>query len=154
MSLFGNKTQTNTIGVPVPKPSHWRRRLYTIIALIILAGIAYTLFALYFPYSDGERTGVIRKISQKGIAFKTWEGELQMSGIAMQSDQTQMNQVINGGNVWEFSVERDHDDIIKAIQTAEAKGNRVTLHYKQYLKQFDWRGETTYFITSVEEAPK
>ena len=154
MSLFGNKSQTNTLGTPVPQPSHWRRRLYTIIALIVLAGIAYTLFALYFPYSTGERTGVIRKISQKGIAFKTWEGELQMPGVMMQSDQTQINQVINGGNVWFFSVERGNDDVVKAIQMAEAKGNRVTLHYTQYLKQYSWRGETTYFITSVEEAPK
>ena len=154
MSLFGNKSQTNTIGTPAPQPSHWRRRLYSIIALLIVGLIVYTLFSLFFILSKGERTGVIRKISQKGVAFKTWEGELQMSGVMMTSDQTQMNQVISGGNVWVFSVERDHDDIIKAIQLAEARGNRVTLHYKQYYKQFDWRGETSYFITSLEEAPK
>ena len=151
MSLFGNKTQTSNT---VSQPSHWKRRLWTIVALLVLAGIAYTAFVLWFPYSTGERTGVVRKVSQKGIAFKTWEGELQMPGIIQGTDQSQMNQMITGGNVWEFSIERGNDGVVKAIQEAEAKGNRVTLHYKQYLKQFQWRGETTYFITSVEEAPK
>lgn len=152
MSLFGNKTQT-TVGTP--QPSHWKRRMWTIIVLLLLAGIAYAAFILWFPYSKGERTGIVRKISEKGIAFKTWEGELVSPGGSItMNDQSQANNATLNGQVWAFSVEKDNDAVIKAIQQAEAKGNRVTLHYKQYLKQVDWRGESTYFITGVEEAPK
>ena len=120
-----------------------------------LAGIAYTAFVLWFPYSNGDRTGVVRKLSEKGIAFKTWEGELLQSGPSISpTDATQTNNQMLGGTIWLFSVEKSNEAVIKALKEAEAKGSRVTLHYNQFLKQVDWRGETTYFITSVAEAPK
>ncbi len=153
MSIFDNKTQTATN--IVAKPTHWRRRLWTLIILLILAGIAYTAFVLWFPYSNGDRTGVVRKLSEKGIAFKTWEGELLLPGASISpSDPTQTSNQTLGGTIWLFSVEKGDDAVVKALKEAEAKGSRVTLHYKQFLKQFDWRGETPYFITSVTEAPK
>lgn len=31
-------------------------------------------------YSDGQRVGIVTKFSQKGLIWKTWEGELRPSG--------------------------------------------------------------------------
>jgi hypothetical protein len=35
---------------------------------------------LLSEYSEGERTGIIRKLSKKGYMYKTFEGELMMNG--------------------------------------------------------------------------
>ena len=130
---------------------HLRRKFFWILGLITLGFIVYSLVILYFPYSEGTRSGVMRKLSNKGYVFKTWEGELQMSGIPSPVD---MSQLATGGNIWNFSVARGSDGIISQLQDAEAKGKRVTVHYIQHLRQLDWRGETVYFVDKVTEAPQ
>ena len=37
-------------------------------------------------YSDGSRTGVVRKFSKKGAIFKTYEGELVLQGYHTDRD--------------------------------------------------------------------
>jgi hypothetical protein len=117
-----------------------------VLAIALLCFVGYVAFYVYYPYSSGTRTGYMRKLSYKGFLFKTYEGELQMPGITSAADG---NQMVTGGNIWLFSVKRSDDEVVKALQEAEAAGSRVTLHYTQYLKQFQWRGETPYFVTKV-----
>jgi hypothetical protein len=124
-----------------------RKKFFWILGIALLSFIVWLLVILYYPYSEGTRTGVIRKLSHKGYIFKTWEGELQMSGIPIPSD---ANQVVTGGNVWSFSVDASNGEIIQALQKAESSGGRVTLHYIERLKQFDWRGDTKYFVKKVQ----
>ncbi|MBL7815183.1 MAG: hypothetical protein JNL70_09235 [Saprospiraceae bacterium] len=125
---------------------HLGRKLIWAGVIVLLFFIAYAAFYIYYPYSEGTRTGYIRKLSHKGMVFKTWEGELQMPGITSAADG---NQMVTGGNIWLFSVKRGEDEVVKGLQEAEATNQRVTLHYVQYLKQFQWRGETVYFIDKV-----
>jgi hypothetical protein len=129
---------------------HLMRKFLWIAAIALLGFIIYAAVIVYYPYSEGTRTGVLQKLSHKGYVIKTWEGELQMRGImATPQEGAQMNM---GGNIWSFSVGRNEDAVIQALQAAEAKGSRVTLHYTQYSRQFDWRGETVYFVNKVTEA--
>ena len=54
-------------------------------ALVLIA--LYTLFMLWYSYSDGDRAGVLQKFSKRGWICKTWEGELAMyvvGGVAPQ----------------------------------------------------------------------
>lgn len=129
----------------------WRlmRKFFWIVGIATVCFALYAAFIVYYPYSEGTRTGVLQKLSHKGYIIKTWEGELQMRGVMMPQDASQMNM---GGNIWQFSVGRGEDAVIQALQAAEAKGARVTLNYTQYSRQFDWRGETVYFVTKVTEA--
>lgn len=122
------------------------RKAMWILGIALLCFIAYVVFYVYYPYSEGTRTGYMRKLSHKGMVFKTYEGELQMPGITSAADG---NQMVTGGNIWLFSVKRSEDQVVKDLQDAEANNLRVTLHYTQYLKQFDWRGETVYFVDKV-----
>jgi hypothetical protein len=126
----------------------WRlkRKLAWVTALVLLGLVAWVLIILYYPYSDGTRTGIVRKLSYKGYVFKTWEGELQMSGFLTPMDGTQ---IATGGNLWNFSVDNDRQDVVIALKEAESTGKRVTLHYVERLRQFDWRGDTKYFIDGV-----
>jgi hypothetical protein len=127
------------------------RKFILLLSLVVVGFAIYAAFILYYPYSEGTRTGVLQKLSNKGYVIKTWEGELQMRGIMTPQDANQMNM---GGNIWQFSVGRGEDAVVQALQAAEAKGARVTLHYTQYSRQFSWRGETVYFINKVTEAPQ
>jgi hypothetical protein len=128
---------------------HLMRKFFWLLALFIVGFAIYAAAIVYYPYSEGTRTGVLQKLSHKGYIIKTWEGELQMRGIMTPQDGASMNL---GGNIWSFSVGRGEDAVIQALQAAEAKGTRVTLHYTQYSRQFDWRGETVYFVDKVTEA--
>lgn len=125
---------------------HLKRKLMWFLGIALLVLITIAAIYVYYPYSEGTRTGYMRKLSHKGMMFKTWEGELQMPGITSAADG---NQMVTGGNIWLFSVKRGEDQVIKDLQEAEASNTRVTLHYKQYLKQFEWRGETVYFVDKV-----
>ena len=129
---------------------HLMRKFFWLIGIILVGFMIYAALVVYYPYSEGTRTGVLQKLSHKGYVIKTWEGELQMRGIMTGLDPNQMNM---GGNIWPFSVGRGEEAVIQALQAAEAKGIRVTLHYTQYSKQFSWRGETVYFVDKVTEAP-
>ncbi len=123
---------------------HLRRKFLWILAIITIIFALYAAFILYYPYSDGTRTGLLRKLSHKGYVFKTWEGELQMSAVMVPNDGTNS---VAGGNVWSFSV--NDNNAVKALQEAESTGKRVTLHYTEYTKQLFWRGETRYFVDKV-----
>jgi hypothetical protein len=127
------------------------RKLMWLVAILLIGFITYAAFVVYYPYSDGTRTGILQKLSHKGYVIKTWEGELQMRGVITPQDGSPMNM---GGNIWQFSVGRNEEAVIQALQAAEAKGSRVTLHYTQYSRQFNWRGETVYFVDKVTEAPQ
>ena len=67
------------------------KRILGIIAGIIALGlVSYFAFIYYVPYSEGIRSGELIKLSHKGIAMKTWEGEL--------------SQGISGAQIFSFSV--------------------------------------------------
>ena len=67
-----------------PKKSGWRkakRWLLVALATPVLLFILYTVFAYNWSYSDGDRSGILRKFSRKGWLCKTWEGELAMTTV-------------------------------------------------------------------------
>jgi hypothetical protein len=59
-----------------------RKWLLIALALLILLPAlgfgAWAWLTMSFPYSEGERTGFVQKISNKGWVCKSWEGELTM----------------------------------------------------------------------------
>ena len=131
-------TPANT---PVPPPAPPRRRSFKsylwgslVGALLII--ILYTLFMLWWSYSEGERAGVLQKFSKRGWVCKTWEGELAMyvvGGVAPQ--------------IWTFSV---RDDAV-AQQLHAAVGQQVRLRYSEHPGlPTNCFGETDYFVQSVE----
>lgn len=129
----------NTPAPTVASPS--RRRSFALIGWSLLLVplallVLYTLFMLWWSYSEGERAGVLQKFSKRGWVCKTYEGELAMyvvGGVAPQ--------------IWNFSV---RDDAVIA-QLHRAVGQQVRLHYSEHRGlPTNCFGETDYFVESVE----
>lgn len=130
-----------TIEQGIPKKSKWKKRLFIISFILILIFVAY-VFICGMTYSTGTRTGIVIKLSQKGVLFKTYEGELNLGGIS-EGDGT-----IMPNRLWKFSVDRNNAMVYETITQSE--GKHVRLYYKEVLKNFFWQSETPYLIEKIE----
>ena len=108
--------------------------------LIVVLGAGAYIGACNITYSKGTRSGLLNKVSYKGVVWKTYEGELNMGSITTRNE----NGII--GNTWPFSVWKD--DIYEQLQ--DYQGQPVKLYYRQKFKAMPWQGKTDYFIYEVE----
>ncbi|HEY8162311.1 MAG TPA: hypothetical protein VIF34_08605 [Methylocystis sp.] len=86
-----------------------------------------------FNYSVGVRTGVIGKISRKGVACWTTEGQLALPNFARSGSLRGAGQGVD--NTFYFSV--PDADVRKQLE-AIPDGSPVTLEYRQKLFALDW----------------
>ena len=124
---------------PPAKAAGGRRRLFLVLALLVLAPLAlfagYVLVALHWAYSEGERAGYVQKFSRKGWVCKTWEGELAMASIPGSMPQ-----------IFPFTV---RDEAV-AARINQDMGLRVSIHYEEHRGlPTTCFGETGYFVTGV-----
>ena len=124
-----------------PAPVRPRRRrwpwmiLGAVVGLPALLVAAWTVIALSYTYSRGDRAGYIQKLSEKGWICKTWEGELAMVNVpgAMQER-------------FPFTVRSDS----LAHEMNKLMGSRVSLTYEEHRGvPGTCFGETNYFVTAV-----
>jgi hypothetical protein len=112
------------------------------LAGMLLASVAafslYLWFVLSWSYSEGERAGILQKVSRKGWICKTYEGELAISivpGVAP--------------IIWSFSA---RDEAV-VTQLNAALGKRVVLHYREHRGiPTNCFGDTNYFVSAVRVA--
>jgi len=76
-------------------------------------------------YSDGERAGVVLKVSKRGLLMKSWEGELNLGGVS------QGEGGIVVPNVWRFSA--TGDAVAAKLLEASRDGRRVSVVYRQWM---------------------
>jgi hypothetical protein len=113
-----------------------RRRWPYALAIILLGFIAYTALAMWWSYSEGERVGILQKLSHKGWVCKTDEGELALYVISGVTPQ-----------IWSFTV---RDEAV-ARRLNDSLGSRVRLHYREHRGlPSSCFGDTAYFVDSVQ----
>lgn len=97
--------------------------------IVIILSVTITSFfgGLMPNYSDGDRSGIVVKISKKGVIWKSWEGEMLLGGVTKSQDGTMVP------TVWKFSLPRSSDEVANQIVEASNSGKRVTLSYNEYL---------------------
>ena len=127
---------TTTTSNARPKARRWiLMTLLLLLGLPLLVFAAWTWISLNVSYSNGERVGYVQKISKKGWACKTWEGELSMISIPGSVPQT-----------FEFTV---RDESV-ARNLLDAAGKRVAITYDQHrFGPSQCFGETEYFVTAI-----
>lgn len=116
-----------------------KKILFLILTAIALVAAGWFAFIYYVPYSKGTRTGELIKFSNKGIIYKTWEGEI--------------SQGVSGAKIFTFSVLDNEEEVIEALNTYQ--GQYVKLEYIERFGTFSFWGDTKYFITKVtpEKSP-
>jgi hypothetical protein len=131
---------------PPPKPrKKGMRRFFTrflLLLILILAGIF--IFTYWGVYDKGIRAGNVVRISQKGVIFKTYEGQLNLQSFGALKNASPFVET------FDFSVEKGNTQVIRDLEAVALTGERVNLHYIKRYSRFPWRGETKYFVTQVE----
>lgn len=119
----------------------------TLLSFLLLGFASYKLFGIPLTYSEGDRAGVVYKISKKGYIIKTWEGELNVGIVGEElSGPVTMK-------IWQFSVK--DDETAKKIEEHARSGERITLHYKQPYVMGALYGKSEYLVIDVyARAPK
>lgn len=115
-------------------------RILVVAGVVVVAGLAllslYTVLALNWSYSDGERTGYLQKFSRKGWICKTYEGELAMTTVPGVAP-----------ILWDFTV---RDEAV-ASQMNTLVGQRVVLHYEEHRGlPTSCFGDTAYFADRIQ----
>lgn len=129
----------------------------TLVEWMVIAAIVLILGALVAPigakftgipihYSDGDRTGVVVKISKNGLIWKTWEGQMNLGSISTDGNG------VHVPSTFLFSV--TDDAVVKQIQAAAKNASRITLHYDQPLVLPFSKGKSGYLITSTDYTNK
>jgi len=91
-------------------------------------------------YSEGSRIGIVDKFSKKGLFFKTWEGEMPLSGM-----ESNGNGMV--ARVFYFSV--TDPEVAGDIRDAMEQGQRVKLVYEEYFLRDQTQMGSSYEIVKV-----
>ena len=120
-----------------PGTSMQRGRAWPYLLLVLLLGFAgYTALARWWSYSDGERVGILQKLSRKGWVCKTWEGEQALVSLPGTASVEKFY----------FTV---HDEAT-ALAINKVMGRRVNLHYEEKVGlPGSCFGDTRYYVTRV-----
>jgi hypothetical protein len=132
----------------------WKLKLALGLAIPIVFLLVLITLLNAFNYSVGMRTGTLDKLSRKGIACWTTEGQLALPAFSKSGNLRSGSE--NLDNTFYFSV--PDPDVRKQIE-AIPPGSSVTLEYHQKLFALDWPlpflcvRRTQYEIVGVKPAP-
>lgn len=119
-----------------------KKILYWMLFILVIILVVFIYFKYVFDYSKGYRAGLLQKFSEKGIVFKTYEGEMILSSV-----QSNTNVAI-ASEKFLFSVSRDE----VARQMEQIQGKNVVVHYREKKGVLPWVGESRYIVDSVRVA--
>lgn len=114
--------------------------IITLVVLAILAGIFY--FKFLWVFSDGTKTGELNSLTYTGYVFKTYEGEIILTGYGNKNASGSVQ-----SKNFKFSVANKE----VAEKLRQMTGLRVTVHYKEYKGTLPWRGYEKAIVDSVTE---
>lgn len=128
------------------KPSRWTgivkktRKIFRWTATLLIVFLAVFIFFKYFyTYSEGYRAGLLQKFSNKGLVFKTYEGELILSSVSSTTN------VALASEKFQFSVlKKDMNIKFDTLQ-----GRNVIVHYIEKRGAVPWRGDSRYLVDSI-----
>src|SRR3954468_3137069 len=114
-------------------PFRWTFALLVVVPALVFT--LWTVIALSFSYSSGERAGFLQKVSRKGWLCKTWEGELQLTAIPGSAPE-----------MFYFTTRSDSvADVLNKLT-----GQRVVVNYEQHKGvPNSCFGDTEYFVVGV-----
>jgi hypothetical protein len=129
--------------------------LALLIVIILIAGCTGGCEMLNrTTYIEGTRVGYIVRFTQRGLFFKSYQGEVNMGGV--------MNSAMGGAtpNTWNFSLDNqrrhneDLDTLVAAINVFLGQGKPVKITYCAPFFSWPWRSSNRYLVQKVEAIPE
>ena len=114
--------------------------IVTLCLLVAAAGFLY--FKFWWVFSDGTKTGELNSLTYTGYIWKTYEGEIILTGYGTKNSQGSVQ-----SKNFKFSVANKE----VAEQLTKMTGSRVTVHYKEYMGALPWRGYEKAIVDQVTE---
>ena len=115
-----------------------------VIVLLLLVGAGFGYYKFLWVFSDGTKTGELNSLTYTGYIWKTYEGEMILSGYG--------NKSASGGavqsKIFKFSVA----DKAVAEELQQLTGQRVTVHFKEYKGALPWRGYERAIVDIIENS--
>ena len=115
-----------------------------IVVILLLAGAGFCYYKFLWVFSDGTKTGELNSLTYTGYIWKTYEGEMILSGYG--------NKSASGGavqsKIFKFSVA----DKAVAEELQQLTGQRVTVHFKEYKGALPWRGYERAIVDVIENS--
>jgi hypothetical protein len=134
--------ETQGFGARVKRTS---KKILKIILTTVVIGLVIVFSFMYWAtYESGVMAGKILRISEKGVAFKTYEGKINLETFGALKGASPI------AESFDFSVEKSENDLIKELEEVALSGERVNLYFVKRYAAFPWRGDTKYFATRVE----
>ena len=113
--------------------------------LLVVAALAgFLYFKFWWVFSDGTKTGELNSLTYTGYLWKTYEGEIILTGYGSKNSQGTVQ-----SKTFKFSV-KDED---VAEQLTQLTGSKVTVHYKEYKGALPWRGYEKSVVDHVTLEP-
>ena len=115
-----------------------------VIVILLLVGAAFGYYKFLWVFSDGTKTGELNSLTYTGYIWKTYEGEMILSGYGAKGS-------VNGSvqsKIFKFSVA----DKAVAEELQQLTGQRVTFHFKEYKGTLPWRGYERAIVDVIENS--
>ena len=112
--------------------------------ILLLVGAAFGYYKFFWVFGDGTKTGELNSLTYTGYIWKTYEGEMILSGYGAKGS-------VNGSvqsKIFKFSVA----DKAVAEQLQQLTGQRGTVHYKEYKGALPWRGYERAIVDTIDNS--
>ena len=121
------------------------KKILGIIVAVLVVGLVIFIWARYYiVFGDGIKAGTLNYVVRKGYLFKTYEGEVILTGLQSKGANSMQS------NEFTFSI--DNADVAKKLELAS--GSLVQLHYKEYNGTIPWRGYSRFVVDSIVSIEK
>lgn len=116
------------------------KRILGIFVAVVVVGLFVLVFGrYYFVFGRGMKAGTLNYVVQKGYLFKTYEGEMILTGLQSKGVATM------GSNEFLFSITNKE----LAMKLMVNAGKEMVLHYEEYNGALPWRGFSNFVVDSV-----
>ena len=116
-----------------------RKVIGIVLGVVVIAAVLFFTGRYYFVFGEGVKAGTLNYIVKKGYVFKTYEGEMILTGLQSKAPNSMQS------NEFTFSIE----DAALAQRLMLNSGREMQVHYKEYLGSVPWRGYSKFIVDSV-----
>lgn len=116
------------------------KKIIGIVVAVIVLGVGIWVYVHYFyVFGEGVKAGTLNYVVRKGYVFKTYEGEMILTGFQTKGLATM------GSNEFLFSI--SNPGLARKLMLNS--GKLMQLHYNEYNGAVAWRGYSKFIVDSV-----